>query len=302
MNLVAGIVPVVQTPFDEDGQVDQHGLERVIQHAIGSGAKGLVAPAVASEVGYLTREERQWIVRCVGRLARGRVCFIAGASADRWEECAGFAREGEDAGAAAALVAVPERLYGDGDGILRFFEAITRETSLPLLIQDLQWSGPGLDVATIRRLREELPSLAGLKIETVPAGPKYTLVKEQVGRDFYVAGGWAVPQMIEALDRGVDAMIPEASMVFVYSTIWREYEAGRRRRAVELFRRLLPVLSFTNQEIRLSIAFFKRLLMAKGVIRSDRMRWPGFEWDRYSLRVAEELIGHYLELEIDCAG
>ena len=88
-------------------------------------------------------------------------------------------------------------------------------------------------------------------------------------------GGWAIAQMIEAMDRGVDALIPEASMVAVYSTIWDLHHAGRREEAVRLFRQLLPVVAFTNQEIRLCIAFFKRLLVRKGIFSGETMRLVG---------------------------
>jgi len=298
MKLVAGILSVVQTPFDEAGQVDYESLERLVAYATGAGVQGLVAPAVASEVAFLTGEERERIVRMLA----GRTCFVAGASADAAEVAAGFVRQAEEAGADAALVAVPEKLYGDGAAIVSYFKKVSEGCALPLLVQDLQWNGPGMELETIERLRDSLPSLAGLKIETAPAGPKYTQVKERLGRDFFVAGGWAVPQMLEALDRGVDAMIPESSMVAVYEAIWREYRAGRRNEAMTIFWGLLPVLSFTNQEIRLSIAFFKRLLERRGVIAHAGMRWPGFTRDRHSARIADELIEWYLNLEDNCGG
>ncbi len=301
MPLVPGILSVIQTPFDGEGALDLDSLKRLARHAIESGVDGLVAPAVASEVAFLTPAERERIVQTIAGVSAGRVPFIAGASSGDADVSAAFAREAERAGAAAALVAVPEHLYGQPEDLVEFFRRIANTTALPLLVQDLQWNGPGLDIDTIRRLRDAVPTLAGLKIETVPAGPKYTLVKRHFGSDFFVAGGWAVPQMIEALDRGVDAMIPESSMIPVYAAIWRDYNAGRRQQALERFHRLLPVLSFTNQEIRLSIAFFKLLLVTKGILASDRMRWPGFEWDPYNRRIAEELIGSYLTLEHECS-
>jgi 4-hydroxy-tetrahydrodipicolinate synthase len=147
------------------------------------------------------------------------------------------------------------------------------------------------------RLKELVPTLAGVKIETVPAGPKYTAVRRAFGWDFFIAGGWAVPQMIEALDRGVDALIPESSMVAVYSAIYRAHTGGDRAKAVRIFRRLIPVLAFTNQEIGLSIAFFKRLLERRGLFQSAVMRQPWSGWDEYSLRIADELIEIYLALE-----
>ena len=174
---------------------------------------------------------------------------------------------------------------------------VTAACRLPLIIQDLQWGGPGLPVEMIQRLRDALPTFSGVKIETMPAGPKYTAVREALGSGFYIAGGWAVTQMIEALDRGVDAMIPESAMIRVYRAIVREYAAGRRDRARSIFNALLPILAFSNQELAVSVAFFKRLLVRQGIFACDALRMPGFAWDRHNQRIADELIDHYLALE-----
>ena len=194
-------------------------------------------------------------------------------------------------------VAVPPALYGHPQAILSFFQTVASGISTPLVIQDLQWNGPGLDIASIERLRDALPSLAGMKIETVPAGPKYTLVRSALGKDFYVSGGWAIPHLIEALDRGVDAMVPEGAMVRVFVAIYRAYTDGRRDEAVKIFRRLVPVLILSNSEIYQSIAFLKRLLVRKRLFKSATMRPPGYSWDKYTLRIADELIEYYLDLE-----
>ena len=106
-----------------------------------------------------------------------------------------------------------------------------------------------------------------------------------------------MPQFIEALDRGVDAMIPESAMVRVYAEIMRRHAQGDRASAVSMFRELLPVLAFANQEIRTSIAFFKRLLVRRGLFKHARMRDPRFEWDRFNARIADELIELYLNME-----
>lgn len=294
-----GIVPVLQTPFREDGLIDFPSLGRLIEEAVGGGAAGILAPAVASEVEWLTGAERQELVQSVAGAIGGRVPFIVGASSDDVGECREFARLAEEVGAAAYLVAVPEALYGQPEEIPEFFKRVAAASRLPVLIQDLQWNGSGLSLATLRVLKEAIPTLAGIKIETVPAGPKYTEVRKAFGEGFYVCGGWAVPQMIEALDRGVDAMIPEASMIRVYAAIYRLHTSGRRQEALKIFRALLPILAFTNQEIRTSIAFFKALLVRKGIFTHETMRWPGFQWDAYNRRIAEELIDLYLALEVE---
>ena len=113
-----------------------------------------------------------------------------------------------------------------------------------------------------------------------------------------IQGGWAIPRLIEALDRGVDAMIPESSMVKVYHAILQMYEPGNRVIALKWLRLLLPVLVFTNQELAILIAFFKRLLVRKGLFTRDKLRISGFTWDTYNQQIADELIDLYLDLEL----
>ena len=297
LKLPVGIVPVLQTPFNRTGGLDTDGLLKLIESALRGGAAGFVAPAVASETGFLSHSERQQLVGTVAQAVNGRVPFIIGASSEDPEECKSFARSAEQLGASAYLVAVPAHFYECPEQLPGFFQSIAAVTSLPLIIQDLQWHGPGLEASVIARLKELLPTLAGIKIETIPAGPKYTKVREVLGPDFFIAGGWAITQMIEALDRRVDALIPESSMITVYSAIWRAHSSGRRSQALDWFRRLVPILAFTNQEIGLSIAFFKRLLTRKGIFQNETMRQPWVGWDTYNQRIADELIDLYLALE-----
>ena len=91
--------------------------------------------------------------------------------------------------------------------------------------------------------------------------------------------------------------IPECSMIPVYVEIARLHAAGRRTAALELFREMLPILAYTNQEIRTSIAFFKELLVRRGIFRTAVLRGVPFVWDRYNRRIADELIELYLALE-----
>jgi 4-hydroxy-tetrahydrodipicolinate synthase len=295
--LPQGIVSVLQTPFGMNGEVDKDGLARLVEHAAVSGASGVMAPVVASEVSYLSSSERTDVVCTIAEAAANKIPLIVGASSSSVSECRKFRHLAIQGKAMASLVAVPPALKDDEDGVLEFFTEVTAGSSLPLLIQDLDWNGSGLPVDIIIKLGQRLPVFAGLKIETVPAGPKYTVVKSELGEGFYVCGGWAVPQMIEALDRGVDAMVPESSMVRVYREIFDLHRSGERFQATQLFRRLLPVLSFANQELATSIAFFKRLLKRKGIFDSDAVRCSEFNWDRYNMRIADELIDHYLAVE-----
>ena len=292
-----GIVPVVQVPFQQNKSIDWESLSRLVEDSLAAGADGLLAPAAASECDCLTETERADLCRFIARQVNGRVPFIVGASFPNAETCRRAARLAEEIGAWGFLVAVPEPIYKEPEKAVPFFQEAASGCPLPMILQDLQWHGYGLPLDTLFQISERVPTLAGVKIETVPAGPKYTAVRERLGNDFYICGGWAVPQMIEALDRGVDAMIPECSMVRVYKAVERHYRAGDRAGAQRLFQRLLPILAFSNQELNLSIAFFKRLLVRRSIFSTAILRREGFAWDSYNQRIADECIETYLELE-----
>lgn len=274
-----------------------YSLQRLVDDAVAAGVSGLLAPVVASEVACLSVAERMQILQLISKQIAGRVPLIVGASSDNVAICREMQNVACDIGAAAWLVAVPQVLYQDQGQVIPFFRDVCNDNRLPLIIQDLQFSGPGLPLSLIVELRRQIPAFQGIKIETVPSGPKYTEVRRALGVDFFIAGGWAVTQMIEALDRGVDSMIPESAMIRVYCEIDRRYTCGDRDGAQALFRSLLPILAFTNQELSVSIAFFKRLLVRKGIFESEMLRLQGFVWDEYNQRIADELIDYYLSLE-----
>ncbi len=296
--LERGIISVLQTPFDPQGAIDLKSLEALVEEAIAGGVKGFLVPAVASEVGSLRPEERRSIVQKAVDVARSRVPIIVGASAPQPQACIEQAQLARTVGAAAYLVAVPTDLYRHPEQVVPFFrEIIEGAGDFPLMLQDLDFSGPGLELDLIERLTRTLPTLAALKIESIPAGPKYSAVRDRCGEEIFIAGGWSTAQMIEALDRGVDAMIPESSTVRVFAAIDRRHRNGDREGAIELFNRLQPVLGFSHQELIVSIAFGKRLLVRKGIFQTPKMREGSFEWDPYNGRVADEIIEYFLELE-----
>ncbi len=127
---------------------------------------------------------------------------------------------------------------------------------------------------------ERVPAFRCLKVEVVPAGPKYTAVLEATGGRLHVSGGWAADQMIEALDRGVDVFMPTA-MTGIYDKIFRAHEAGDRDTARRWFQRILPVLAFTRQHLDVSIHFYKRLYQHRGIFDTALTRQRTVGYDAY---------------------
>lgn len=284
-----GVVSVVTTPFDAAGRIDFESLVATVEDRLAAGVAALLTPAVASEAAALDASERQALVRAVVARVDGRVPVIAGATAPTLEESVAVAMLATDLGCTGVLVQAPDSILHDGEALRRHFEAIASSGIPMLMVQDIEWDGAGIPVEIVRELFDAIPVFRCIKIETVPAGPKYTAVLEATGGLLNVSGGWASMQLIEALDRGVHAFMPSAHH-WVYVEILRLYRAGRRDDAKKLFERLLPILAFCTQHIGVSIAFQKLLAVRQGIFRTAAVRSPTLVLDAHQRLIAEELL------------
>ncbi|MDX1284259.1 MAG: dihydrodipicolinate synthase family protein, partial [Draconibacterium sp.] len=135
-----------------------------------------------------------------------------------------------------------------------------------------------------------------LKIETVPAGVKYSRILELTNGKLNVSGGWAVMQMMEGLQRGVHAFMP-TGMHNIYTSIYRLFKEGKINSAEVLFSKILPVLSFSNQHLDISVHFFKRLLYKQGIYNTPQVRQPILPFDELHQDIADKWIEKVILLE-----
>jgi dihydrodipicolinate synthase/N-acetylneuraminate lyase len=290
-----GIVTVLNTPFTDDDAVDLASLRRNIGRALEAGVAGFLIPALASEVYKLSARERDAMVEAALDEAGTRAMVIGGASAPTRPERVAQARRLVAQGCPGILAMVP---YQSDAQYLEEVEALAELGPGFLMLQDWDFAGPGLPIPLIVRLFESVPAFRALKIEVAPAGPKYSAMLEATQGRLHVSGGWAVQQMLEALDRGVHAFMP-TGMHFIYTRIYRLYAAGDRAGAEQLFHRILPVLAFANQHLDISIHFFKLLLHRQGIYATPRVRDPILPFDPYHRRNAEALLARAMDLEYE---
>ncbi|MBL8698581.1 MAG: dihydrodipicolinate synthase family protein [Alphaproteobacteria bacterium] len=294
-----GIVPSLNTPFDRDGRVDEAAVARLVARSIEAGVAGMLLIAVAGEQASLTRDEKARIARIAVETAARRVPVIVSVTSPDAEEREALARLARQAGADGICCQVPAGLSGR-----EIDDAMARVAAAGpdlLMIQDLDWGGGGLAIADIQRLFARIAQFRCLKIETVPAGPKYTRVLDATGGRLHVSGGWAVMQMPDALARGVHAFMPTA-LDAIYVAIHAAHRRGQPEAARALFERLLPIIAFSNQHVDVSIRFFKRLRAAEGVFATDHCRPPVAPLDAVQAAEAERMVLRALALQRDVVG
>lgn len=288
-----GIITVLNTPLADDDSVDFAALKRHAGRAMQAGVCGFLVPAMASEVNKLSPQERIGMVEAVLEVAGDALPVFAGTGDEDPAQSKTLLKAYLDLGCAHVLVQIP---FEEEEGFKRRFFELAELGPEVIMLQDWDPAGYGLPDPLILELFETVEAFRCLKIETVPAGVKYSRILERTGGRLHVSGGWAVTQMIEGLRRGVHAFMP-TGMHFIYTEIYRAYRAGDEGRAQHLFERILPVLAFSNQHLDISIHFFKRLLHRQGIYPTDRVRQPCLPFDGVHREIADELIGRVLRLE-----
>jgi 4-hydroxy-tetrahydrodipicolinate synthase len=294
--MLDGITPIINTPFTADLRIDHESIGRLVDQAVADGVVGCVVPAVASEVGKLTAAERRALVGSVVDAAAGRIEVIAGASSEELAESIALAEHALGLGCRSVLCRVPERLLADEAGLMEFFGTLGSVGMSTLMIQDLQWDGPGLPVPTILRLYEAVPAFTAIKVETSPAGTKYSDLREATGGALHVSCGWGMGQMVEALDRGV-ATFTTTAINRPFVEVHRRYRAGDRAGALAMFAEIAPMVIWCQQHIDVSIPFLKRYSHRVGLFTTDLLRPPVPRFDRVHQRIADELIDVIIDVE-----
>ena len=284
---------MLNTPFDTSGAVALEALRANVRYAIDAGVAGFLVPALASEVGKLSRDERMEMVRAVVAEARGKAVVIGGASAPTSDERCALATMFTGLGCDGVLAAIA---FEDEAQYTRDITALAATAPGFLMVQDWDFNGFGAPVDVVARLFEEIDAFRCLKVEVVPAGVKYSALIAATNGRLHVSGGWAVQQIVEALDRGVHAFMP-TGLHHSYCAIVRRYLRGDRAGALALHEELLPILAFSNQHLDISIHFFKRLLHRQGIYPTASSREPILPFDAYHERMADALIERAIALE-----
>ena len=73
---IEGIIPVMLTPFTDEGEIDYPGLERLVEWYLDKGADALFAVAQSSEMQFLTLAERTALGHFVVKQVAGRVPVV----------------------------------------------------------------------------------------------------------------------------------------------------------------------------------------------------------------------------------
>lgn len=131
-----GFIPVMLTPFNDNGSIDFDTLTSLTELYLKAGAKGLFANCLSSEMFELSADERIAIIKHVIKVADGTVPVVAtGTFGGPIKEQADFVNKVHDTGTAAVILLnssladqdEPDEIFNQ-----RVFELLERTPNVPV--------------------------------------------------------------------------------------------------------------------------------------------------------------------------
>jgi len=277
-----GVFPILVTPFDDKGRIDEDGLVALIEFNLAAGVHG-IGVAIGSEMFKFNEAERAKVTRCVIETTRKRVPVVINTGAGGTDLAVYYSSTAEDAGADALMIMPPAFLPAGPAEVVDYFRAISAAVSIPIFLQDTPVApiSPGLAL----RIAEECEHVRYIKVETLPVTAKVADMVGSVGERLTVFGGAGGGYFIEELRRGSRGTMPFCSQPSAFVGVWDLFRQGDERRARALFdRTIMPVNRLAAQGADIFYHVHKQLLVRQGIIRSATVRGPTVSVDDITRR------------------
>ena len=260
---IAGIIPILATPFNSEGEVDVQGFAAIVESAIEDGAHAVAMFGLASEYYKLTDDERRILTSILIKTTRDRVPVIISITHHSTEVAVRQAIEAEQAGARAIMALPPFFLGPSMDSILFHVEAIAGAVHIPVILQYAP-AQTGIDATVLSRLPVSM-----MKVDASPSIPALLALPSTVT----TLVGYMGLDLPDAVLVGCSGCMPTASLVRTFVKVWRNLQSnpdeGRREH-----QRLIPLLQYMMQSIEFLIASEKYLLLKRSIIQSSYCRKP----------------------------
>lgn len=153
------------TPFRPDGSIDERALNDLACWQVESGIDWIVACGTTAETPTLDHDEWLQAIRIITEAAARRVPVWAGCTHNSTRQAVAKAQAAaEIPGVTAILTANPYYNKPSQEGQYEHFKAVANAVHLPVVLYNIpSRAGANLEPATVLRLLDACPNIAGIK-------------------------------------------------------------------------------------------------------------------------------------------
>ncbi|MDQ4079070.1 MAG: dihydrodipicolinate synthase family protein [Chloroflexota bacterium] len=287
---LAGIYPIVPTPFDNSGRIDGKSIHRLVSFMADRGVQGLAILGVMGEAHKLSDAEQSEVIQTFHDALPNHLQLIVGVRAGGTDLAAGAARTAESLGADALLVAPPPTQ--NDDAIFTYYQRVADAVGIPLVVHDYPAStNVLLSPILLARLYWEIDDVQYIKLEDPPTGLKIERVRELADDGLGIFGALGGLYAFEELDRGAIGIMTGFAYPELLVELYERYRGGDRDGAATLFYDIVSLIRFEFQP-GLGVSLRKHILVQRGVFETPIVRHPGTQADAKTLEHLNGILDH----------
>ena len=290
---LAGVLPVIQTPFLHDDQIDWKSLEREVDWIFDSGADG-ICTGMVSEILRLTMTERADLNTRLSELKHGRGVFVAAIGAESTKQAVEFGRQAVNSGADGVMAIPPISTALSEDQLSQYFAAIADKLPVPVIVQDASsYVGRPIPHSVCSALLDQFgPEQIQFKPEASPLGPNLSALRDATGGRARIFEGSGGISLVDSYRRGIVGTMPGADVLPAIVVLWRALKRGDDEAA---YRISFPVSALIAIQLQGGLDGFlaieKYILHRNAIIASPRRRQPNaWNLDEETRREVDRLL------------
>jgi 2-keto-3-deoxy-L-arabinonate dehydratase len=278
-----GCIPILCTPFFDDGALDLDSLRREIDYVLAEGASGVAALAIASEGYKLTETERDLVTSTVIETTARRVPIVISADGAGTEVAVDRAKRATAAGADVLMVLPPYFVKPDPVSLFDYYQRVAEAADVPIMIQAApQLTGVAMGPELWARLADATVNIRYVKSEGMPQGSMISETIRLSQGKLKLFTGWGGLGAMDAFERGAVGSMPAPNFTRLFADLQNLFEVGDQAGAATLFKNQLPYVLWAMQSIDYSVAAAKAELVRRGVFASAYQRQPATALDEVS--------------------
>jgi len=269
-----GVYSVVQTPLDENENIDQAIFKREIDWLIECGVKGLVL-AMVSEVMRFSADERRLQWQSALKIINKRVPLIVSVGAESTAIAISLAKSAQADGATALMATPPAIFPATSDEIYTYYSEIIEAVKIPLIVQDASnYMGQPLDLELYGNLIEKYGTeRVQFKPEAKPVKERAAALQEIAHGQAKIFEGQSGIDLLDTHPLGLVGTMPGGEIPWAIIKLWNALESNDLELAKSIHNLVSQLVAF-QQNIDGYVAVEKYLLVKQGIFESVRQRGP----------------------------
>ena len=270
-----GVCPVINVPFNENGNIDYDGMNSIIDYTIAKGCKSLCVFAFNSEPHKMTTDEKKDVIRAFLKTVGNRAETLVGLIDNSIQGVIELGLVAKESGADGIILYPPALSTPSGNELLNYFKTIADAVDIDVMIQDNPRStGVTMSFEFLLEAFNSIKQFNYLKVECpIPIRKMKKLIELTDGKLKCYSGNGGI-FAVDAFLNGAWGIMPGVTLADRFVELYNNLADGKVDEGRRLFEKILPVTWYEDQSLEFYISCEKYILEQHGIIQTGITRKP----------------------------